>query len=61
MQARDSRSGLALRQYLPELKVRVVNVVDLMYLCSPDRHPDGMTNDSFIAFRGATLTPESQD
>ena len=31
-----------LRQHLPELTVRVVNVVDLMALCPPDRHPHGM-------------------
>jgi xylulose-5-phosphate/fructose-6-phosphate phosphoketolase len=37
-----------LRHYLPQLKVRVVNVVDLMSLCPRDRHPHGMPNDSFI-------------
>jgi xylulose-5-phosphate/fructose-6-phosphate phosphoketolase len=29
--------------------VRVVNVVDLMALCPPDRHPHGMTSDRFIS------------
>jgi xylulose-5-phosphate/fructose-6-phosphate phosphoketolase len=37
-----------LRRYLPKLKVRVVNVVDLMSLCPPDRHPHGMPNDRFM-------------
>jgi len=37
-----------LRRYLPELKVRVVNVVDLMCLCPPDRHPHGMSQEAFI-------------
>lgn len=33
-----------LKEELPELKVRVVNVVDLMKLASNDRHPHGMTD-----------------
>jgi len=37
-----------LRRHLPELKVRVVNVVDLMCLCPPDRHPHGLTQEMFI-------------
>jgi xylulose-5-phosphate/fructose-6-phosphate phosphoketolase len=36
-----------LRQYLPEMKIRVVNVVDLMTLFPPDRHPHGMSGDAF--------------
>ncbi len=32
-----------LREHLPDLKVRVVNVVDLMALFTPDAHPHGMT------------------
>jgi xylulose-5-phosphate/fructose-6-phosphate phosphoketolase len=36
-----------LRQYLPDLKVRVVNVVDLMRLQTEDEHPHGMTNPEF--------------
>ncbi|MHB2205281.1 phosphoketolase family protein [Methylobacterium sp. CM6257] len=36
-----------LRQYLPNLKVRVVNVVDLMRLCPIDRHPHGMSDEEF--------------
>ena len=37
-----------LRHHLPELKVRVVNVVDLMKLYPSDVHPHGMNNDAFI-------------
>jgi len=37
-----------LRQKVPELKVRVVNVVDLMSLFTPDVHPHGMTEDRFM-------------
>ena len=33
-----------LRQYLPELKVRVVNVVDLMRLLPETEHPHGMSD-----------------
>jgi xylulose-5-phosphate/fructose-6-phosphate phosphoketolase len=36
-----------LRRYAPDLKVRVVNVVDLMRLCPPDRHPHGMSDAEF--------------
>jgi phosphoketolase len=39
-------SGL-LRKHLPELKVRVVNVVDLMRLQPPSEHPHGMSDDQF--------------
>ncbi|MGO4569902.1 phosphoketolase [Rhizobium sp. 2YAF20] len=37
-----------LRQHAPELKVRVVNVVDLMRLCPADRHPHGMIDADFV-------------
>ena len=37
-----------LRRYAPDLKVRVVNVVDLMRLCPPDRHPHGMSDAEFV-------------
>jgi xylulose-5-phosphate/fructose-6-phosphate phosphoketolase len=44
-----------LRQHLPELRVRVVNVVDLMRLFPADRHPHGMDglefNDHFTPDR----------
>src|SRR5205807_74197 len=36
-----------LRKYLPELKVRVVNVVDLMKLQPPGEHPHGLTDEAF--------------
>jgi xylulose-5-phosphate/fructose-6-phosphate phosphoketolase len=38
-----------LRQHLPGLKVRVVNVVDLMRLQSPDEHPHGLDDTEFDA------------
>ncbi|GCE15873.1 phosphoketolase family protein [Tengunoibacter tsumagoiensis] len=37
-----------LRQHLPELKVRVVNVVDLMTLYPPAYHPHGLSNEAFV-------------
>jgi xylulose-5-phosphate/fructose-6-phosphate phosphoketolase len=44
-----------LRQNVPELRVRVVNVVDLMTLSSPQAHPHGMTDERFVAlFTGDT-------
>jgi xylulose-5-phosphate/fructose-6-phosphate phosphoketolase len=36
-----------LRQHLPELKVRVVNVVDLMRLQPPSEHPHGLPDAEF--------------
>jgi xylulose-5-phosphate/fructose-6-phosphate phosphoketolase len=36
-----------LRQAIPELKVRVVNVVDLLALQSPDQHPHGLSDEVF--------------
>ncbi|GIH71820.1 phosphoketolase family protein [Sphaerimonospora thailandensis] len=38
-----------LREHLPELKVRVVNIVDLMRLQPPSEHPHGMSDDQFDA------------
>ncbi|GAA1765181.1 phosphoketolase family protein [Luedemannella helvata] len=40
---------MLLRQYLPDLKVRVVNVVDLMRLQPTEEHPHGMPNAEFDA------------
>ncbi len=37
-----------LRKHMPELKVRVVNVVDLMVLSPPAYHPHGMDAEAFI-------------
>jgi len=36
-----------LREHLPELKIRVVNVVDLMRLQPPGEHPHGLANAAF--------------
>lgn len=36
-----------LREKAPDLKVRFVNIVDIMCLYSPDRHPHGLTHDQF--------------
>jgi xylulose-5-phosphate/fructose-6-phosphate phosphoketolase len=38
-----------LRQHLPDLKVRMVNVVDLMRLQPPSEHPHGMSDAEFDA------------
>jgi len=38
-----------LRQHLPELKVRVINVVDLMTLQPHEEHPHGLTDRDFDA------------
>ena len=44
-----------LRKHLPAMKVRVVNVVDLMRLWPPDVHPHGMDEETFISlFTGTT-------
>ncbi len=43
-----------LRRHAPHLKVRVVNVVDLMRLCPADRHPHGMSDADFIDIFTAT-------
>jgi xylulose-5-phosphate/fructose-6-phosphate phosphoketolase len=37
-----------LREHAPELKVRVVNVVDLMALFNPNAHPHGLPEERFI-------------
>ena len=38
-----------LRRHIPELKVRVINVVDLMTLQSPHEHPHGLSDKDFDA------------
>lgn len=38
-----------LRTYVPKLKVRVINVVDLMTLQSPKEHPHGLPDSEFDA------------
>src|SRR5262249_17293951 len=39
-----------LRKHLPELKVRVVNVVDLMRLQPASQHPHGLSDQDFETF-----------
>jgi xylulose-5-phosphate/fructose-6-phosphate phosphoketolase len=38
-----------LRRAIPDLKIRVINVVDLLALQSPDQHPHGLSDDVFDA------------
>ncbi len=38
-----------IRRHLPEIKVRVINVVDLMTLQSPSEHPHGLSDRNFDA------------
>ncbi len=44
-----------LQKYVPGIKVRVINVVDLSILMSPDEHPHGMDNISFESLFGTNL------
>jgi xylulose-5-phosphate/fructose-6-phosphate phosphoketolase len=39
-----------MRKHLPNLKLRVVNVVDLMRLQPPSQHPHGLSDDEFDTF-----------
>jgi len=43
-----------LRQHMPQLKVRLVNVVDLMRICPADTHPHGMSDADFVDIFTAT-------
>jgi xylulose-5-phosphate/fructose-6-phosphate phosphoketolase len=43
-----------LRTHVPELRFRVVNVVDLMSIAPADVHPHGMSHERFDALFGAT-------
>ncbi len=38
-----------LREYVPDIRIRVVNVVDLMVLQPPSEHPHGLSDDDFDA------------
>jgi xylulose-5-phosphate/fructose-6-phosphate phosphoketolase len=38
-----------LREYIPDLRIRVINVVDLMTLQSPREHPHGLSDEAFDA------------
>ena len=42
--SRPSAAAALLREHLPDLKVRVVNVVDLMRLQSETEHPHGLSD-----------------
>ncbi len=44
-----------LRKKAPELRMRVVNVVDLMTLFPPNDHPHGMTDERFLELFGGDL------
>ncbi len=45
----ETLAGVAwLRKHMPALRVRVVNIVDLMALFPPDRHPHGMSESDFV-------------
>jgi xylulose-5-phosphate/fructose-6-phosphate phosphoketolase len=43
-----------LRKALPDLKIRFVNVVDIMRLCTPEDHPHGLSNAAY----GSIFTKE---
>ena len=43
----NARRRHLLREHFPEIKVRVVNVVDLMTLQSPSEHPHGLSDHDF--------------
>jgi xylulose-5-phosphate/fructose-6-phosphate phosphoketolase len=38
---------MLLREHVPDLRIRVVNVVDLMTLAPPDQHPHGLNHQDF--------------
>ncbi|MGY3087285.1 xylulose-5-phosphate/fructose-6-phosphate phosphoketolase [Hymenobacter sp. UYAg731] len=42
-----------IRQHLPNLRLRVVNVVDLMALMAPDAHPHGLPEATFLSLFAA--------
>ncbi|MEV6647958.1 phosphoketolase family protein [Amycolatopsis sp. NPDC051371] len=44
-----------LREVALDLRVRVVNVVDLLSLCPPDHHPHGLADEAFAACFGDDL------
>jgi xylulose-5-phosphate/fructose-6-phosphate phosphoketolase len=45
-------AAAVLREHVPELRVRVVNVVDLMALLPPDLHPHGLSEQRFAELFG---------
>jgi xylulose-5-phosphate/fructose-6-phosphate phosphoketolase len=42
-----------LRRHTPQLRVRVVNVIDLMVLFPPETHPHGLAEERFVELFGA--------
>jgi len=46
---RNSAAVDLLRENFPDLKVRVINVVDLMTLEPPKEHPHGLSDEDFDA------------
>jgi xylulose-5-phosphate/fructose-6-phosphate phosphoketolase len=44
-----------LREHAPDLRVRVVNIVDLLALAPPDRHPHGLQIDAFTRCFGTEI------
>ena len=40
-------AAMLLREHLPKLRVRVINVVDLMRLQQPSEHPHGLSDEAF--------------
>src|SRR5690349_7779412 len=42
-----------LRRFTPELRVRVVNVIDLMVLFPREAHPHGLSEDHFVDLFGS--------
>lgn len=46
-----------LRAKMPSLKIRFVNVVDLMRLCEPSRHPHGLSHEKYESIFGGNDVP----
>eukprot|EP01035_Chromulina_nebulosa_P043781 gene43781-59307_t len=44
-----------LRTYIPDIRIRVVNVVDLMMLQPPSEHPHGLDDTAFAAMFGTDI------
>ncbi|MDH7974844.1 phosphoketolase family protein [Sphingomonas sp. AR_OL41] len=44
-----------LRSYVPDIRIRVVNVVDLMMLQPPSEHPHGLDDTAFAAMFGTDI------
>jgi len=46
-----------LREKMPKLRVRFVNVVDVMRLCQPDKHPHGISHEVYNSMFGTDNKP----